>query len=549
MAKILCILDGFGLSQVSPNNCAGLAKMPTFRRLIKEYPFITLDADGSSVGQEEGLVGNSEVGHMNLGGLKLVKQLSLQITESSKDSFTKKDSFIDQIIDPTIFINSQKCSRVDLVGLFSTGSIHSDLRHWEGAIKSALKSGANQVVLHLITDGRDSDRKSFIQTLTSFLSKLKLNSEQVNIFIGSIGGRSYAMDRDNNFDKVSYGLEAILGADTQIEKEFLQSKFGKLTHKNHQYEDKILEIGTENHNFSCLQQLGDIINQSYKNNIFDEFIEPTSFKVPKLENSPKKAIWLINFRADRMRQAVSFMVNSLETKNTVLLAMNDYGSVNDEKYTFVFKTQPVLGTASQEIAKMGKSQLHIAETEKYNHVTYFFNGGQDVKQKGEDWVLIPSNKVSNHSEMPEMKAKEVTDVILDKINLYDYIVVNYANPDMVGHCGDIEKGIETMEFLDSQIARLVDIVENSQNKHSLLITADHGNIEFVGSYKDIISGNDLTDTEHNANPVPLIFVSKNPPKEILFQDKSILDNNGWFKEKLIPILPLYKAGSFWVSEN
>jgi 2,3-bisphosphoglycerate-independent phosphoglycerate mutase len=551
MATILTILDGFGLATTNPNNCNALAKTPTLDSWFETYPFTTLNADGVSVGQEDGLVGNSEVGHMNLGGLQMVKQLSYQITESAKQDFRLSKDFPDQILDPLVYFKDTK--KMHLVGLFSTGSIHSDLRHWTGAIKASIKAGANSIVLHLITDGRDSDRKSFLATLTSYINSLEFDTSSIRI--GSIGGRVYAMDRDTNYDKVMYGLKAIFGKNADQVLDGFEERYQIAKTLDPIYSNQKIALK------DAVELLSPIVDKNYQNIIFDEFLTPTSFEGVDINDD----IWLINFRADRTRQMVSLISEMVEFKGR-LLATNDYGSITNQKYQYLFKSQEVNNTLSQKIASLGKTQLHIAETEKYNHVTYFFNGGTNTKQQGEDWILIPSNKLANHSDKPEMKAQEITDAILANCDKYDFIIVNYANPDMVGHCGDIKKGIESMEFLDSQLARLNSLVNKG---HKLIVTADHGNIEFVGPY--IHNSQDLTDTEHNPNPVPLILIDKNISQQLnhkklidrikeldieintqlltqvvinMSTNKQYFAGQSWFSKVPLTHLPLWYSGVF-----
>jgi 2,3-bisphosphoglycerate-independent phosphoglycerate mutase len=354
------------------------------------------------------------------------------------------------------------------------------------------------LVLYLITDGRDSDRKSFIETLENFVevNRSFFSTISDKLYVGSFGGRSFSMDRDNNFDKVARGLEAIFGYDIRDNRQALESKFGSLEYfkdPSEHYTEKLPLLDS-------IDKLKSFFLANYNKGVYDEFLEPTSFG----SIGEAEVLWLVNFRADRMRQVVSLIVslNCSKFKGLRLLAMNDFGSHSDQEYEYVFKSTPNPNNLATQIANTNKTQLHIAETEKFNHVTFFLNGGQSKKQMGEEWVMIPSNKLANHSDQPEMKAKEITDFLLENLHNYDYVIVNYANPDMVGHCGNIEKGIESMEFLDAQLARLLSKVE--QEGHTLFITADHGNMEFVGAF--LKDGKDLTDTEHNANPVPFVII-------------------------------------------
>lgn len=551
MSTVLCIFDGFGLLPNSQNNCISQAKMPNFRSLLKDYYWTTLNADGVSVGQEQGLVGNSEVGHMNLGGLQLVSQLSYQITQSAlKDFKLDHGVAVDQIFDPALRLAGNET--VHLVGLFSTGTIHSDMRHWVAAIKSADNAKINKIVLHLITDGRDSDRASFIESISKFKT-LAPKELYGKVYLGSYGGRAYSMDRDNNFEKVYYGLQAMFGPELVSNTGKLRTAFNISEFQEAKFKSKTITLD----HFE--KELENDVAQEYSNGVYDEFLTPHGF-ISIAEGEP---IWLINFRADRMRQIVKMLDDYNYDNQHLIIAMNDYG--DDDGYECIFRSQPISNNLAYFIARDGKTQLHTAETEKYNHVTYFFNGGQDVKQEGEDWILIPSNKLQNHSEKPEMKAKEVTDTVIDALGKYDYIIVNYANPDMVAHCGDIEAGIVSMEFLDIQLGRLLTALDSTNSK--MVLTADHGNMEFVGPHNS--SGKDLTDTEHNPSPVPCIIVDPNFNKEI-FESKLIQlsnfninfeifsktlqeqnkidlsDNARWLSAKDIPAsnLPLWYAGLF-----
>jgi bisphosphoglycerate-independent phosphoglycerate mutase (AlkP superfamily) len=619
--KILCILDGFGLGADSANNAITRAKMPNLRRVMSQYFWTTLGADGEDVGQEAGLVGNSEVGHMNIGGLQLVPQLSYQITNSAESNFEQQQ--MDQIINPNQFLTTKfetSSKTVHLIGLFSTGTIHSDLRHWAGAVESAGKAGAAKIVLHLMSDGRDSDKKSLVATWQYFITEFKdrLMPFEDKIFLGSLGGRFYGMDRDSNMDRTIQHLEMIFSPVDNypdgtydmyqepicnyFNNQYVKFNGGEENKKNwfspwlkdfytdpqkdpsknywnetyqtlmngetyYEFEDKTYFTYRESADFihtsdfnlasekqriqylfptktvtsspyifqGNLDQITNILkavtDYNYKKRAYDENICPITskfFKDDEANINPKDTLWLINFRSDRMKQTTKVLceINQQFELNLDILAMNDFGIDEQFKYLPVFKTQKVQNTLAQTIAKQGKSQLHIAETEKYAHVTYFLNGGSQDKNASEDWELIPSNKVNSHAELPDMKAKEITDYILEQgLGKYDYIMVNYANPDMVAHTGLIPESIASVEFLDQQLGRLIEQVE--ANGHSLIITADHGNCEFVGEFtkksfsfsqelnKQIENIQNLTDTEHNPNPLPCIVVDQRFGKDNL----------------------------------
>jgi 2,3-bisphosphoglycerate-independent phosphoglycerate mutase len=567
--KILCIFDGFGIGPDSANNCITRAKMPYFRRILKEYYWTTLNADGEGVGQEDGLVGNSEVGHMNLGGLQLVRQLSYQITKSAEQGFELETK--DRLFDPKEYLQSKltlsQNKTIHLVGLFSTGTIHSDMRHWIGSIEAAGRAGANQIILHLITDGRDSDRQSLVATWQRFTTEFetRLQPFENKVFLGSVGGRFYAMDRDKNWERVlvqlmpwfsltvdkinknskqPFGIPEFVGKKygsenldkTNILMQKLTDELKEMLSSKQENElknvalERIQEILQNNTNITFEEITNFLIDYSslnYQKEIFDETLIPASLH----QIQPNDMLWLLNFRSDRMKQITTVLcdLNSEFELNLDILAMNDFGikkeifednpqfSINFG-YKPIFQTKQVKNTLAETISNLSQTQLHIAETEKYAHVTYFLNGGSQDKHNGEDWVVIPSNKVESHAEKPEMKAREITDYILENgLGVYDYIIVNYANPDMVAHTGLVPESVESVEFLDQQLGKLLEVVE--QGGHSMIITADHGNCEFVGPYqktifsfskelnKNLQIDQNLTDTEHNPNAVLCIIVN------------------------------------------
>jgi 2,3-bisphosphoglycerate-independent phosphoglycerate mutase len=589
--KILCVLDGFGLRADSDNNAAARAHMPAIRSLFNKYYWTTLDADGDNVGQETGLVGNSEVGHMNLGGLQLVKQLSYQITKSSEKAFDKSTDYPDQLFDPKELLQnywsaSTFSKTVHLWGLFSTGQIHSDMRHWYGAAIAAHSSGAEKIIFHLITDGRDSDRRSLLATWSEFVEYFEGSEDIINkLWLGSVAGRFYSMDRDKNWGRVANGTIAAFSPTNE-----LSTKIPDLIRHKFDVDYDIVNINPtaglpviENYSNNIdliTKTLENVAEVSYEQQNFDEYILPLHNQSPEMGIEKGHIVWLINFRSDRMKQLAKVLteINQYYSQDLLILSNNDYGiereillstptidTLDTGKYYPIFKTRQVQNTLAQSISEMKKTQLHIAETEKYAHVTYFLNGGVEMKYEGEDWVVIDSNKVSSHAQKPHMKAKEITDYILDHgLGMYDYIVVNYANPDMVGHTGDIEAAVESMSFLDTQIARIVDRCE--ADGHSMIITADHGNVEKVGEFEE--DGNNLTDTEHNMSPVPCIIIQNHYSQDQLLQSikqftssqqlganitliEDVLSENNsaelverWLLDSEIPTprLPLWSAG-------
>lgn len=544
---VFCILDGFGLAPESPSNAFSRNNAPFIHNLFKNHPWLMLDADGDSVGQEKGLVGNSEVGHMNLGGLQLVPQLSYEITDSARHVYNRLSR--SQLCTPRFIFQKARSTTIHLVGLFSTGTIHSDLRHWVGVIESAQENNFQNIVLHLISDGRDSDRRSLVATWEEFTQKFKEKTmfSTQNITLGSLGGRYYAMDRDKNFVRTQKYLEALTQSTSKPAIEWTQVS-------------------------PTLQR---IVADSYPRNIYDETLIPQNFGASIQKND---VVWLINFRADRMKQLTQALVdyNYANKNKNIVLSNNNYGIgteylvsqsentvLNNENSVYypLFNKTEVENTFSDYCFATQKTLLQIAETEKFAHVTYFFNGGRQGERKNENQHIIPSHKVDSHAEKPEMRAVEITDYILEKgLGKYDYIVVNYANADMVGHTGDLEASQKAVRILDSQLQRLYNSV--LEKNHSLLITADHGNVESVGQIDE-----QTYDTEHNANPVPCILISKNynstevstkavqialkhgleplpylPLDEALTQAQSNADGfETWFKDYQ-PTYPLWIAG-------
>jgi 2,3-bisphosphoglycerate-independent phosphoglycerate mutase len=549
--KILCVLDGFGMKAKVDNNAIAQANMPTIHRLLETYPWMTLDADGVKVGQEQGLVGNSEVGHMNIGGLQLVNQLSYQITRGSFNVFDFDEQNPDQLFDPKELLKMRRedypANQIHLVMLFSSGTIHSDTRHLMGAMEVAANVGYKQIVLHLFSDGRDSDRQSLYSTWQDFTTKFadRLMDIKSLVTLGSLGGRYFGMDRDKNHDRVEQAVQSFFasGGDNVIDFD---------------------EIG---------EHLKLKTSESYDQDIYDEYLTPENFGPVISEHD---TVWLMNFRSDRMKQITQELVekNMEQDLDLFIVSMNNYG-IGSEVYDIseygngyipLFKTKVLHNTLSEYISNKGQTQLHIAETEKYAHVTYFFDGGRNVALDGEDWVVIDSNKVASHADKPEMKAREITDYIIEHgLGKYDYIVVNYANADMVGHTGNLDAAIRSMEVLDYNLGRLVDKIE--QGGHKMIITADHGNVESVGEYINS-GGQKGIDTEHNANPVPLILVDPKLDFDLLIKKLeanlekdniyvSEITNNvkntneankvtieGWLTQDQIPknILPLWYSG-------
>lgn len=426
---ILIITDGIGHSEKKKYNAFFHAKTPTYDWLFANVPHCLLHTYGESVGLPKGQMGNSEVGHMTLGSGRIIYQDLLKISHSLQDP-----SF-----DSTHLQTLKKCNQIHLVGLLSDGGVHSHLSHLFALI-TLLKSSNRPIWLHLIADGRDVKPQSiqtFLNALTPYLDSA--------VQIATLSGRYYAMDRDKRWDRVKLAYDCMTFATP----------------------------------LTSLSPLS-YVTQSYENGINDEFILPTAFSGYKgIKENDGILFW--NFRSDRMRELsqafgdknfCEFDVKKFQ--NLFLLCFAPY----DENLPLptLFPKELPKNTLSEVIASYNLTQTHIAETEKYAHVTFFFNGGIEEPYKNEKRILIPSPKVATYDLCPQMSAKEVADAVLTSIQEgSDFIVVNFANGDMVGHTGVFEAGIKAVESVDRELGRIIKSAK--ENNYSLIITSDHGNCE------------------------------------------------------------------------
>lgn len=427
---ILIITDGIGHSENTQHNAFFHAKTPTYDWLFANAPHCLLSTYGESVGLPEGQMGNSEVGHMTLGAGRVIYQDLLKISHALQDLDFSSHPHLKTL---------HQCNQIHLIGLLSDGGVHSHIDHLLSLIK-LLKSSNRPIWLHLISDGRDVKP----QSIQSFLNSLSPHlSSQVKI--ATLSGRYYAMDRDKRWDRIQLAYNAIASAQPLA---------------------------------SCPPL--SYITQSYQEGVSDEFILPTAFDgYCGVKEGDGILFW--NFRSDRMRElSRAFGDNSFcefeakQYKNLFLLCFTPYDE-NLPLPTLFPKTLPK-NTLSEVIASNHLSQAHIAETEKYAHVTFFFNGGIEEPYTNEKRILIPSPKVATYDLCPQMSAKEVGDAVLKSIEeKMDFIVVNFANGDMVGHTGVFEAGIKAVESVDEELGR---IIKKAQEKeYSIIITSDHGNCE------------------------------------------------------------------------
>ena len=438
---ILVITDGIGYSDKTEHNAFYHATKPTYDKLFKETPHSLIDTFGLSVGLPEGQMGNSEVGHMSIGSGRVLYQdlvkISLALNEKNLESNPELQK---------LFTTSD---RLHLIGLMSDGGVHSHIDHFMGLADIAAKNG-KKVFLHLITDGRDVSPTSAQKYLE--IVKNHLNE---NISIATISGRFYSMDRDNRWERIKRGFDAIVNAEPK-------TAFNPEAYIGHSY------------------SLGET----------DEFVEPVAFDGYEgmVEGD---SVLTINFRSDRMREMVTalgakdFSGFSRDDLNLNLATITEYDK--SFPYSVLFRKDVPKNTLAEVIANAGLKQLHTAETEKYAHVTFFLNGGIDEPYQNETRVLIPSPDVKTYDMKPEMSCDAVGSAVLDAMQSdYDFIVVNFANGDMVGHTGDFEAAKEAVNAVDTQLGKIVQ--KAKELDYALIITSDHGNCEEM---KDD-SGNTLT---------------------------------------------------------
>ena len=463
---LLCIMDGFGLNPAADKgNAVKLAATPNLDRYFKEYPNTQLDASGMAVGLPEGQMGNSEVGHTNIGAGRIVYQELTRITKSIEDG----DFFTNEALLGAVKNCKEKNSALHIMGLVSNGGVHSHNKHIYAAVELAKREGLEKVFLHCFLDGRDvppASGKDFVIALDEKLKEIGVGK------IATVMGRYYAMDRDNRWDRVQKAYEAMTRG-----------------------------VGEQTEGAAAAVQ------KSYDAEVMDEFVIPavvTENGKPVGIITENDSILFANFRPDRARQITRAFVDpafdgfTREYFKTYFVCMTQYDKTMPN-VEVAYKPQTLSNTFGEYVSKKGLKQLRIAETEKYAHVTFFFNGGVEAVYPGEDRALIHSPKVATYDLKPEMSAYEVTEELLSRIegDLYDVIILNYANCDMVGHTGIIPAAVKAVETVDECVGRVVSAV--LEKGGAALITADHGNADQMIDPKD---GEPFT--AHTTFPVPFI---------------------------------------------
>ena len=461
---VLCIMDGFGLNPSDYGNAVKAARTPKLDHIFSAWPTTRIGASGMDVGLPDGQMGNSEVGHTNIGAGRVVYQELTRITKSIADG----DFFENEALKAAMISAREKGTALHLMGLLSNGGVHSHNSHLYGLVEMAKRLGVSRVFVHALMDGRDVPPTSGADFLAECEQKLR------EIGVGQIAtviGRYYAMDRDNRWERVEKAYAALV--------------YGE---------------GIQN------PDPVSAVKKSYEEGVTDEFIVPTVCA----ENAGIRAddsVIFFNFRPDRAREITRTLVDpgfsSFERRNGFsplrFVCMTQYDK-SMPNVTVAFPPQSLHNIFGEYISKAGKTQLRIAETEKYAHVTFFFNGGVETVFPGEDRVLIPSPKVATYDLQPEMSAIPVCDAVVERIEsgAYDAVILNFANCDMVGHTGVFEAAVKAVETVDTCVGRVVDAV--AQMGGAVLITADHGNADKM--YEP--DGSPFT--AHTTNPVPFIVV-------------------------------------------
>lgn len=461
---LLCIMDGVGIRENEKGNALKNANTKTINKLMKEYPNILLEASGEYVGLPKGQMGNSEVGHMAIGSGRIIYQSLEKINKSIKDG----DFYQNIELLNTIEHARKNNSKLHLIGLLSDGGIHSHINHLFALLELCSKVNFTNIYIHVITDGRDTSPDSginFIKQLQDKLDKLGFGK------IATVCGRYYMMDRDNRFERVQQAYEMLTEAKGDIY---------------------------------------DYPHQAWKNNqargITDEFINPSIIKRNGIIED-NDAIITFNYRPDRLRELYAALTNKdfscFERKILNNIKLTTMMPVAKEVIcTNAYKKENIDNVLGRVIANHNLSQLRIAETEKYAHVTYFLDGGKELELNNCKRILIPSPKVDTYDMQPEMSAYKITETLLKEIeNKYDLIILNYANGDMVGHTGVYEKGIIAVETVDNCIEKLINNI--NLDEYTIIITADHGNCE------QMINDDDTINTAHTTNLVPFIILDKN----------------------------------------
>ena len=469
---VLMVLDGYGLSDRTEGNAIALANTPVMDKLMKECPFVKGNASGLAVGLPDGQMGNSEVGHMNIGAGRIIYQDLTRITKAIEDG----DFFENKALIAAMENCKKNNSDLHLWGLLSDGGVHSHISHVYGLLELAKKCGVEKVYVHAFLDGRDTPPASG----KDYVAKLEEKMAEIGVGkVASLSGRYYAMDRDNNWDRVKKAYDSLV-------------------------------LGEGVKATSAVKAM----EASYADGVTDEFVIPTVITDeagnPLSVVKENDSVIFFNFRPDRAREMTRAFCDDKFTGfdrkfiPLTFVCFKDYDETIPNKL-IAFENGSIKNTFGEYIASKGLKQLRLAETEKYAHVTFFFNGGVEEPNKGEDRILVKSPKVATYDLKPEMSAYEVCDKLVDAIksDKYDVIIINFANPDMVGHTGVEDAAIKAIEAVDECVGKAVDALKEVDGQ--MFICADHGNAEQL---IDETTGEPFT--AHTTNPVPFILVNADP---------------------------------------
>lgn len=507
---VLIVLDGFGVAPATDGNAVALANMPNYRKYVESYPAMTVLASGSAVGLSWGEMGNSEVGHLTIGAGRIFFQSFPRINLSIENGeFYKNKAFLDAIA------HAKKTGgKLHLMGLVSPGNVHASDAHCKELLELCRREKFTDVYVHAFLDGRDTIYNSGL----GFVSELDAKMKEIKIGqIATVAGRFYAMDRDNRWDRIQKAYDAIAG-------------------------------GTAEFTASSAEAA---IQQQYDKEVYDEQIPPTVITkggAPIATVTKGDSVIFFNFRPDRAREITkAFVLPTFDKFQRPLIddlffvTMTEYEK--DLPVTIAYPPQTIENCLAKVVSDAGFKQLHIAETEKYAHVTFFMNGMIEQEFPGEDRAIIPSPRVSTYDKAPEMSALQIAERVVQEVakNAYDLIIMNFANPDMVGHTGDEQATVKANETVDKAVGMIVDAVLAVGGV--CLITADHGNAEEV---KNLITGE--IDKEHSTNPVPFIIIGKQfegmraPIGDVVGGDLSMTTPVGMLADVAPTILKLMEVG-------
>ena len=465
---MLMILDGWGFAPNPEVSAVDLAQTPNIDALFKKYSHASLLTDGENVGLPNGQMGNSEVGHMNLGAGRIVYQDLVKISKAIEDKSIETNTVL---VDA--FTYAQKEGKnIHFLGLLSDGGVHSHLDHLDGLLDMSTKYNCPGVFVHGFTDGRDVDPKSGV----SYIEKISHKLRSTNAKLASIIGRYFAMDRDKRWERVKKAYNAVVHGQGKPSRNLINS-----------------------------------VQTSYNIGITDEFIEPIIAVDKNAQPLGKIAhgdvVIFFNYRTDRGRQLTEALSQFAFPDQDMRPLDLHYVTLTNYDKTFknvnvVFEKDNLENTLGETLSKAGKSQIRIAETEKYPHVTFFFNGGREEPFEGEERIMCPSPKVATYDLQPEMSAFDLRDAIIPKIKEKqpDFICLNFANPDMVGHTGDLKAAIKACETVDQCAGDIIEVA--LENQYKIIVISDHGNCETM------INADGSPNTAHTTNPVPLILVDK-----------------------------------------